>query len=83
MPRFVFRQKNGKANRPVAELAKHAARLGGKVLSQTASMLYVEGSEELYSRLSAAAPDYVSAPEVTRDLPKPPRVSVKKGHEQR
>ena len=79
MPRFVFRQKSGEANRPVTELAEHATKLGGKVLSQTASMLYVEGSEEMYSRLIAAAPGYVSAPEVTRDLPKPPRVSVKKG----
>ncbi|MGH7185163.1 MAG: hypothetical protein ACREIB_02655 [Pseudomonadota bacterium] len=78
MPRFVFRQKSGEANRPVTELAEHATKLGGKVLSQTASTLYVEGSEEMYSQLTAAAPDYVSAPEVTRDLPKPPRVSVKK-----
>ena len=79
MPRFVFRQKSGEANRPVAELAQQAAKLGAKVLSQTASMLYVEGSEEMFTQLTAAAPDYVSTPEVVRDLPKPPRVSIKKG----
>lgn len=79
MPRFVFRQKSGEANRPVAELADHAAKLGAKVLAQTASMLYVEGSEDMFSQLTAAAPDYVSTPEVTRELPKPPRVSVKQG----
>ncbi len=78
MPRFVFRQKSGESNRPVAELAQHAAKLGAKVLSQTASMLYIEGSDEMFSQLTAAAPDYVSTPEVVRDLPKPPRVSIKK-----
>jgi hypothetical protein len=48
------------------------------VLSQTPSMLYVEGSDEMFSQLTAAAPDYVSTPEVFHDLPKPPRVSIKK-----
>jgi len=48
------------------------------VLSQTASMLYVEGSDEMFSRLTADAPDYVSTPEVFRELPKPPRVGIKK-----
>ena len=78
MPRFVFRQKSGESNRPVAELAQQAAKLGAKVLSQTASMLYIEGSDEMFSQLTAAAPDYVCTPEVVRDLPKPPRVSIKK-----
>jgi histone H3/H4 len=78
MPRFVFRQKSGEPNLPVAELAQQAKKLGAKVLSQTASMLYVEGSEEMFSQLTAAAPDYVSTPEVVRDLPKPPRVGLKK-----
>jgi len=41
-------------------------------------MLYVEGSDEMFSQLTAAAPDYVCTPEVVRDLPKPPRVSIKK-----
>lgn len=78
MPRFVFRQKSGELNLPVAELAQQAKKLGAKVLSQTASMLYVEGSDEMFSQLTAAAPDYVSTPEVHRGLPKPPRMSIKK-----
>lgn len=78
MSRFVFRRKVGEGNRPVTELAEHATKLGGKVLSQTESMLYVEGSEELLETLSAASPDYVSAPEVRHSLPVPPRASVKK-----
>ncbi|MBI3373369.1 MAG: hypothetical protein HY017_16705 [Betaproteobacteria bacterium] len=61
------------------ELAEHAAALGAKVLSQTGTMLYIEGSEELFQQLIAAAPEYVSSPEVKLELPKPPRVSVKKG----
>jgi hypothetical protein len=80
MPRFVFRQKSGEPNLPVAELAQQAKKLGAKVLSQTASMLYVEGSDEMFSQLSAAAPDYVSTPEVVHSLPKPPRVRIKKDH---
>ena len=78
MPRFVFRQRSGSTNRSVAELADDAAKLGGRVLSKTASMLYVEGSQEMFSTLTAMSPDFVSTPEVTRDLPKPPRVGLKK-----
>jgi hypothetical protein len=78
MPRYVFRQKSGKANRPVTELAERASKLGGKVLSQTSSMLYLEGSDEMYETLSANSPDYVSSHEVRRALPKPPRVAVRR-----
>jgi hypothetical protein len=78
MPRFVFRQKSGDAKQPVKDLAAYASTLGGKVLSQTEKMLYVEGSEELFRKLSDAAPDYVSAPEARVHLPKPPLVAVKK-----
>lgn len=78
MPRFVFRQKSVEPRLPVAELAQKAKKLGAKVLSQTPSMLYVEGSEEMFSQLVASAPDYISTPEVFHDLPKPPRLSIKK-----
>ncbi|HSM88452.1 MAG TPA: hypothetical protein VLT56_00360 [Desulfobacterales bacterium] len=78
MPRFVFRQKSVEPHLPVAELAQKAKKLGAKVLSQTPSMLYVEGSEEMFSQLVASAPDYISTPEVFHDLPKPPRLSIKK-----
>ena len=78
MPRFVFRQKSGQAGRPVSELAEHASKLGGKVLSQTDSMAYIEGTEEMVERLVAAAPGYACSPEIRHELPKPPRVGVKK-----
>ena len=78
MPRFVFRQKSGEATKPVKDLAKQASALGGKVLSQTEKMLYVEGTEELFRKLSDSAPDYVSAADGRVHLPKPPRVSAKK-----
>ena len=78
MPRYVFRQKSGKANRPVTELAERASKLGGRVLSQTRSMLYVEGSDEMYETLAANAPDYVASHEVRHRLPKPPRIAVRK-----
>ena len=79
MPRYVFRQKSGTSPRAATELAVDATRLGAKVLSQTDSMLYVEGSEEMFRKMIEAAPDYVSAPEIAFDLPKPPRVSLKRG----
>lgn len=78
MPRFVFRKRSGATNRPVKDLAEHASALGAKVLSQTGTMLYIEGSEELFKQLNAAAPGYVSSPEAKVELPKPPRVSIKK-----
>lgn len=79
MPRFVFRKKSGEKNRSVEDLATRAATLGAKVLSQTETLLYIEGSAEAYKRLCAVAPDYVSSPEIKVALPKPPRVTAKSG----
>ena len=78
MSRFVFRQKSGEAGRPVSRLAEHASKLGGKVLSQTDSMAYIEGTEEMVQHLAAAAPGYVLSPGIRHELPKPPRVGAKK-----
>ena len=77
MPRFVFRKKAELTNQVLPDLAERAATLGAKVLAQTGTMLYVEGSEAMFQALAAAAPDYVCAPERKLDLPQPPRVSVK------
>lgn len=79
MPRFVFRQKSGEPARSVAEVAEHATRIGAQVLSQTATMLYIEASEDMLRQISAAAPGYVSTAEVTYQRPKPPRVGIKRG----
>ena len=79
MPRFVFRQKTDAPKRPVSELARRACELGGTVLSQTTSMLCVEGSASMYDALLACAPDFVATPEVRHDLPKPPKITTRSG----
>ena len=78
MPRFVFRKKAEMTSQGLPELAERATNLGAKVLAQTGSMLYVEGSEAMFQALASAAPDYVCAPERKQDVPRPPRVSVKR-----
>jgi len=79
MPRFVFRRKSGETNRPTDEVAAHATALGATVLSQTETMLLVEGSQEACDRLAAEAAGYVCAPEVRTAPPAAPRVTVKSG----
>ena len=76
MPRYVFRQKSGTSPRAATELAVDATRLGAKVLSQTDSMLYVEGSEAMFRKMIEAAPDYVSAPEIALASGSPSAVSA-------
>lgn len=78
MPRFVFRKKAEMTTQGLPDLAERAATLGAKVLAQTGTMLYVEGTETMFQALVAAAPDYVCAPEHKLDVPRPPRVSVKR-----